>query len=42
MTQESRRVAIVEPVVSCEVDLEADRLGSPNRLIRQLAAIAVS
>jgi putative transposase len=42
MTQESRRVAIVDPGVSCEVVLEADRLGSPNRLIRHLAAITVS
>jgi putative transposase len=41
LTQESRRVANVNPGVSCEVDLEVDRLGSPNRLIRPLAAISV-
>jgi putative transposase len=42
MIQESWEVAIVDPGVSCEADLEADRLGSPNRLIRHLAAICVS
>ena len=43
MTQKSRGAgAIIEPVVPCDNDLEADRLGSANRLIRQLAVIAVS
>ena len=42
MTQEGRRFAIVEPGVCCKVDQEADRLGSPNRVIRHLAAIFVS
>ncbi len=42
LTPESCEVTIVDPGVSYGADLEADGLGSSNRLIRHLAAIFVS
>ena len=41
LTQESRRITVVNPGASCEADLETDRLEGPNLIPEDPCMVAV-